>query len=301
MSKPQSTVSVVDSFLEMLSAERGSARNTLDSYRRDLVHFNGFLDGPLAEATTEDIRRYLADIEASGMSRATAARRISALRQFYRFQTAEGLRNDDPTNGIDSPRRSRPLPKILSEGEVDQLLNAARCFPGPEGLRLVALMEMLYATGLRVSELLTLPFPVIQGTADYIIVRGKGGRERMVPMSAPAMLALRAYEAVRPRFLRKAADAKWLFPSRSRGGHLTRQRFSQLMKELADTAELEANKVSPHTLRHAFASHLLANGADLRAVQQMLGHADISTTQIYTHVLQERMKVLVEKHHPLAD
>lgn len=291
----------LEAFLEMLAAERGSAQNTLDSYRRDLVHFAEFLNCPLSRATTEDVRQYLAELDAIGLSRATAARRLSALRQFFRFLCAEGAREDDPTSKVDSPRRSRPLPKILSEEEVDQLLAAARGVGGPEGVRLIALMEMLYATGLRVSELLTLPHPVLQSQSDYIVVKGKGGRERMVPLSPPALAALRAYETVRPRFMRRASDGKWLFPSRSRGGHLTRQRFSQLVKELADAAQIDAAKVSPHTLRHAFASHLLANGADLRSVQQMLGHADISTTQIYTHVLQERMKALVEDHHPLAD
>lgn len=285
----------------MLSAERGAAQNTLDSYRRDLVHFDGYLNCDLSKATTEDIRQYLAELEAGGLSRATAARRLSALRQFFRFLNAEGERSDNPTSKVDSPRRSRPLPKILSQQEVDQLLDAARKVDGPEGVRLVALMEMLYATGLRVSELLMLPYPLHRPQADYIVVRGKGGRERMVPLSPPAVQALADYDEVRTRFLRRATDGKWLFPSRSRGGHLTRQRFSQLVKELADAAQIDASKVSPHTLRHAFASHLLANGADLRAVQQMLGHADISTTQIYTHVLQERMKSLVEDHHPLSD
>lgn len=287
--------------MEMLSAERGAAQNTLDSYRRDLVHFDGHLNCDLSKATTEDIRQYLAELEAAGLSRATAARRLSALRQFFRFLNAEGARTDNPTSKVDSPRRSRPLPKILSQQEVDQLLEAARRVGGPEGVRLVALMEMLYATGLRVSELLTLPYPLQQPKAEYVVVHGKGGRERMVPLSPPAVQALADYDEVRARFLRRASDGKWLFPSRSRGGHLTRQRFSQLVKELAEAAKIDPSKVSPHTLRHAFASHLLANGADLRAVQQMLGHADISTTQIYTHVLQERMKSLVEDHHPLAD
>lgn len=285
----------------MLLAERGAAQNTLDSYRRDLVHFDGYLNSDLSQATTEDIRQYLAELEAVGLSRATAARRLSALRQFFRFLIAEGVREDNPTSKVDSPRRSRPLPKILSQKEVDLLLEAARKVGGPEGVRLVALMEMLYATGLRVSELLMLPYPLNQPEAEYIVVRGKGGRERMVPLSPPAIRALSDYDEVRTRFLRRAADGKWLFPSRSRGGHLTRQRFSQLVKELAEAAQIDPSKVSPHTLRHAFASHLLANGADLRAVQQMLGHADISTTQIYTHVLQERMKSLVEDHHPLSD
>ncbi|MDP6345300.1 MAG: site-specific tyrosine recombinase XerD [Alphaproteobacteria bacterium] len=291
----------VENFIEMLAAERGAAQNTLDSYRRDLAHFGKHLGRPIAEATPECIRDYLAELEARGMAPSTAARRLSALRQFFRFLHAEGLRDDDPSSAIDSPRRTRPLPKVLSQKEVDRLLKAARTYKGAEGVRLVALMELLYATGLRVSELLTLPHPAVQQGRTFIVVRGKGGRERMVPLSEAALKALENYDEVRARFVRRPADAGWLFPSRSKGGHLTRQRFSQLVKELAQVAKIDATKVSPHTLRHAFASHLLANGADLRAVQQMLGHADISTTQIYTHVLQERLQELVEDHHPLAD
>ena len=283
----------------MLSVERGAAANTLDSYRRDLTHFSDFFGADVATAGDEDIRRYLDHLHRAGMAASTAARRLSALRQFYRFLYADGVRQDDPSKAIDSPRRRRPLPKILSEDEVDQLLRAARERPGPEGVRLVALMEVLYATGLRVSELVSLPYPAVHGDQRFLVVRGKGDKDRVVPLGHPALVALTQYDLVRKRFIRRQEDAKWLFPSRSKGGHLTRQRFSQLIKQLSADAGVAPSKVSPHTLRHAFASHLLANGADLRAVQKMLGHADISTTQIYTHVLQERLRSLVETRHPL--
>lgn len=289
----------IEAFVEMLAAERGAALNTLDAYRRDLADFAATLDGAIQTARDEDIRRYLAALAADGKSAATAARRLSAIRQFFRFLYAEGIRTDDPSAQIDAPRRQRPLPKVLSEDQVERLLHAATAAAGAEGKRLVALMEILYATGLRVSELVALPFPALSEGRNYMLVRGKGGRERLVPLSEPAIAALRAYEAVRDRFLKRPGDAKWLFPSRSKGGHLTRQRFTQLLNGLAEAAGIGRNKVSPHTLRHAFATHLLSRGADLRAVQQMLGHADISTTQIYTHVLQERLKNLVEEHHPL--
>jgi len=290
----------IEMFLEMLQAERGAAANTVDSYRRDLELFAEYLGGPIDGAGTENVRGYLGWLEGQGMAISTAARRLSALRQFYRFLFAEGIREDDPTAVVDSPRRARPLPKILSEAEVDRLLIAAREIGGPEGIRLTALMELLYASGLRVTELLSLPHPALREGARVIVVRGKGGRERMVPLSPAAVDALTAYDAVRVHFVRRPADAKWLFPSRARGGHLTRQRFAQLVKELAAAAGVELEKATPHALRHAFASHLLARGADLRAVQQMLGHADISTTQIYTHVLKERLAGLVNEHHPLA-
>ncbi|MFP6748726.1 MAG: site-specific tyrosine recombinase XerD [Alphaproteobacteria bacterium] len=291
----------VDNFLEMLAVERGAAQNTLESYGRDLRHFSEFNGSAIAGAKADDIRSYLAYLEREGMAPSTAARRLSALRQFYRFLHAEGMRSDNPSTAIDSPRRVRPLPKVLTEVEVEHLLTAARTYKGAEGVRLVAMMELLYATGLRVSELLMLPYPAVQSDRAFIVVKGKGGRERMVPLSEPALEALEKYDAVRARFVRRPADAGWLFPSRSKGGHLTRQRFSQLVKELARAAKIDASKVSPHSLRHAFASHLLANGADLRSVQQMLGHADISTTQIYTHILQERLTELVKTAHPLAD
>jgi integrase/recombinase XerD len=292
-----------EAFLEMLSAERGASTNTLAAYRRDLEQFAAFLAGRGAEAASADsqaIRDYLASLAGRGLSAATGARRLSSLRQFYRFLFDEGVRGDDPSAAIDSPRRARPLPKVLSEHEVEGLLDAARTREGPEGIRLVALMEVLYATGLRVSELVGLPLSALAGDPRLLLVRGKGDKERLVPLGEPAKAALATYRETRDRFLPEGESSKWLFPSRGRSGHLTRRRFGQLLKELAVLAGISPAKVSPHVLRHAFASHLLAHGADLRAVQRMLGHADIATTQIYTHVLEERLKSLVRDHHPLA-
>jgi len=300
---------VVEIFLEMMSAERGAAGNTLAAYRRDLEHLTAFLarrERSLWDAVTEDLRAYLAALSRAGMAPTTAARRLSTLRQFYRFLFAEGHRSDEPTAALDGPRRGRPLPKILGEAEVEVLIGAARARRGREGLRLVALLEVLYATGLRISELVALPRAAVARDPRVLIVRGKGGKERMIPLSEPARAAVASYLAAERQAAgsdaarRRALDSKWLFPSRGRGRHLTRQRVAQMLKELAVAAGLDPGKVSPHVLRHAFASHLLDHGADLRAVQKMLGHADISTTQIYTHVLDERLRTLVREHHPLA-
>lgn len=302
----------IDAFLEMLSAERGAARNTLDAYARDLKDFAAFLasrNKEVAGAQTMDIRDYLEGLQTSGLSASTAARRLSAIRQFHGFLYADGIRADDPCSAIEGPRRARPLPKTLTIEEVDALLAAARLVEDGRSqeesvraykrARLVCLMEVLYATGLRVSELVGLPLSAAKGDGRFLTVSGKGGRERLVPLSEAARRAIDDYLPLRVQRLGDSVSP-WLFPSRGRQGHLTRHRFAQLLKDLAIAAKLDPNRVSPHTLRHAFASHLLANGADLRAVQQMLGHADISTTQIYTHVLDDRLKTLVEEHHPLA-
>lgn len=295
-----------DAFLEMLLAERGASANTMAAYRRDLEDAGLFLArgrtgarAMLDDATTEDLRRYLAHLEAAGMAPRTSARRLSALRQFYRFLYADGLRADDPTAILESPRQGRSLPKILTEADVDCLLETAADLPGPEGKRLCALVELCYATGMRVSELVGLPLSSMQRDPDVLIVRGKGDKERMVPLSPPARESVRAYLAERDAFVPEGTSNPFLFPGRG-GRHLTRQRFFQLLKSLASDAKLDPRKVSPHVLRHAFATHLLHHDADLRSVQQMLGHADISTTQIYTHVLDERMRRLVAEHHPLA-
>jgi integrase/recombinase XerD len=293
----------IEAFLEMLVAERGAARNTVEAYRRDLGNFAGFVKqngSDLGAADSGHIRAYLADQEAAGMSPRTAARRLSALRQFFRFQYAEGVRVDDPSAAIDSPRQTRPLPKFLAEADVDALLERAHARTGPEGLRLAALLEILYASGLRVSELVSLPVAAVRRDPRAIIVQGKGGRERLVPLNDTARRAIESYLSVRPRYVKGDDDGPFLFPSRAGSGHLTRHRFGQLLKELAVEAGLDPRKVSPHVLRHAFATHLLNRGADLRSVQRMLGHADISTTQVYTHVLDERLKSLVQEHHPLA-
>jgi integrase/recombinase XerD len=299
-------------FLDMLAAERGAGPNTLAAYRRDLADFVAHLadaGGSIATAGTEDVRNYLGALTRSGMSPATVARRLSAIRQFYRFLYAEGRRKDDPAAVLEGPKRGRALPKTLTLAEVDRLLRVAgETDPlAPPAVRLRAvrlscLVELLYATGLRVSELVALPMSAARHDARVIVVRGKGGKERLVPLNDAAKRAMAAYLAL----LTQSGDlnrggSKWLFPSFGDSGHLTRQHFARELKALAASAGLRAAQVSPHVLRHAFASHLLHNGADLRVVQTLLGHADISTTQIYTHVLEERLKSLVRDLHPLTD
>ena len=287
----------------MLVVERGRARHTIDAYRRDLTDFTRFLGARDMAASTADsdaIRAYMGDL-ASRVTAGTSARRLSCLRQFYKFLFAEGVRQDDPSAAIDRPRLNRPLPKLLSEDEVDALLEAARATGGPAGLRISALVELIYATGLRVSELVGLPLAAVRGDPRLLVVRGKGDKQRLVPVGEVARAAVMAYLEVRDGFLPHATPAPWLFPSRGASGHLTRRRFAQMLDRLAGAAGIESRRVSPHVLRHAFASHLLAHDADLRAVQKMLGHADIATTQIYTHVLEARLKALVRDHHPLGN
>ncbi len=294
----------LDGFLEMLAAERGAAVNTLQSYRGDLRQFHAYLArrGVRPEAATgAHVRGYLRRLADAGITPRTAARRLSALRQFYRYLLGERVREDDPTAVVDSPRQGRPLPRTLSEAEVTALLDAARRHDTPDRRRLVALLEVAYATGLRVSELVGLPLSARAHDERLLLVRGKGGRERLVPLNDAARAALAAYLEVRTRYLVGGASSPWLFPSRAGSGHLTRHRFAQLLKALAVEAGVDPGKVSPHVLRHAFASHLLDHGADLRSLQQMLGHADIATTQIYTHVLGRRLTRLVGRHHPLAE
>lgn len=296
-----------EAFHELLVAERGVSVNTWSAYRRDLEDVAVFLAGRnkdtaravLDDASSDDLRRYLGHLDGQGISAGTAARRLSALRQFYRFLYADGLRADDPTAILESPRQGRPLPKLISEDDVAELLRVAEASRSADGVRLCAMVELCYATGMRVSELVGLPLAAVQRDPEFLIVRGKGNKERMVPLSAPAREAVRKYLAVRTSFLPEGATSPHLFPGRG-GKHLSRQRFFQMLKDLAVKAGLDPRKVSPHVLRHAFATHLLHHDADLRSVQQMLGHADISTTQIYTHVLDERMRRLVTEHHPLA-
>jgi integrase/recombinase XerD len=298
----------VEAFLEMLMAERGAARLTLAAYRNDLADLAGFVAARGQALDTADpaaLHDYLAAAATRRLAPRTVARRLSAMRQFYRFLLSEGARADDPTAGLDAPRLGRPLPKILGEADVERLIAAAAAWPGEEGVRLRCLLELLYATGLRVSELITLPLAAAQRDPRFVLVRGKGGKERLVPLSTPARQALAGYLACRAAFLPRGKPpgnkgARWLFPSRGEAGYLTRQRCGQLLKELAAAAGLDPARLSPHVLRHAFASHLLDHGADLRSVQQMLGHADIATTQIYTHVQSERLRRLVETTHPLA-
>lgn len=295
----------VEAFLEMLSAERGAARNTLEAYARDLRDFASFAarqGREIVSAGAEDLRAYLRSLEAAGLAASTAARRLSSLRQFHKFLYTEGIRVDDPSIGLDGPRPARQLPRTVSEHDVGRLLQTARAdAETPEGIRLHCLIEVLYATGARVSELVALPFAAVTSDPRFLLIRGKGGRERMVPLNGASREAIAIYRDVRERFLPRSDEVSpFLFPSRAQAGHLTRHRFAQLLKDLAARSGLAPDSLSPHTLRHAFASHLLANGADLRSVQKMLGHADISTTQIYTHVLEERLKAIVQTHHPLA-
>jgi integrase/recombinase XerD len=321
--KPNSDQSLMALFLDMLAAERGAGENTLSAYGRDLADFSAYLVAKrhqIASASTDDLRGYLGALDKRGFAATSVARRLSAIRQLYRFLLAEGHRRDDPAAILAGPKRGRTVPKVLSIAEVDRLLAAARAaslapdLTAPERLRaarLNCLIEVLYATGLRVSELVTLPLSAAERQARMLIVRGKGGKERMVPLNEAAKLTMRDYLALLAKASPQAAGQqagkppaakppKWLFPSFGETGHLSRQHFARDLKTLAAASGLRAEQVSPHVLRHAFASHLLHNGADLRVVQTLLGHADISTTQIYTHVLEERLKSLVRDLHPLA-
>ncbi|PRX32683.1 integrase/recombinase XerD [Meinhardsimonia xiamenensis] len=300
----------VEAFLEAQAAEQGAAENTRLAYARDLADFLGWLERRglgLEDAARGDIEAYLVDCEAEGLSRATRARRLSAIRQLYRFAFEEGLRADNPALQIRGPGREKRLPGTLSVAEVEALLGAARRHGRNEAERArnACLMELLYATGMRVSELVGLPVAAARGDPRLLLIRGKGGRERMVPLSPPARAALAEWLALREAGEEAARregkpPSPFLFPSRGKAGHLTRHRFHGLIKELAVAAGISPARVTPHTLRHAFATHLLENGADLRAIQMLLGHADVATTEIYTHVLEARLKELVLEHHPLA-
>ena len=309
---------LIDLYLDMLAAERGAATNTLEAYRRDLSDFSADLGkhgGTIAAANNDAIRAYLGRLSGRGFSAPSVARKLSAIRQLYRFLYAEGNRKDDPAAAIEGPKRGRALPKVLSVSHVDQLLATARAGIEGEGAiserlratRLNCLLEVLYATGMRVSELVALPASAAQRDQRMLIVRGKGNKERLVPLNESAKQAMHDYLALREeagsRLPKKgsAKASKWLFPSFGASGHLTRQHFARDLKALAAATGLKPKQVSPHVLRHAFASHLLQNGADLRSVQTLLGHADISTTQIYTHVLEERLKSLVRDLHPLGE
>ena len=314
----QSDEPLIDLYLDMLAAERGAAANTLEAYRRDLSDFSSVLGDQgkaIATADSDAIRSYLGRLGERGLSAASVARRLSAIRQLYRFLYAEGNRKDDPAAVIEGPKRGRALPKVLSVSHVDQLLGVARRAMQGEGAiserlraaRLACLLEVLYATGMRVSELVALPASAAQRDQRMLIVRGKGNKERLVPLNESAKQAMRDYLALREEAAAELPKkgsvkaSKWLFPSFGASGHLTRQHFARDLKALAAASGLKPKQVSPHVLRHAFASHLLQNGADLRSVQTLLGHADISTTQIYTHVLEERLKSLVRDLHPLGE
>ena len=304
-------------FLDMLAAEQGAGENTLDAYRRDLTDFSEFLTHAgkgFTGVETEALRDYLADLDARGFKSSSVARRLSAMRHLFRFLLNERVRSDDPAAVLSGPKRGRGLPKVLSISDVDRLLARAKALGEvPEASvlqrlrakRLYCLLEVLYATGLRVSELVALPISAARRDARMIVVRGKGNKERLVPLNETSRQAMADYlaavEALKPEKAKGATNSKWLFPSFGESGHLTRQHFARELKELAASSGLAPRLVSPHVLRHAFASHLLHNGADLRIVQTLLGHTDISTTQIYTHVVEERLKSLVRDLHPLAE
>ncbi len=286
----------VESFLEMLAAERGSARNTLLAYGRDLADFQAFAatrGQDVAEADRDTLGAYMQSLHGAGLSARSAARRLSCLRQFHQFLAREGIRPDDPTDLLDAPRLPHALPRLLSEAEVSALLEAAPTLEDPRGATAAAALEILYSTGLRVSELLSLPRAALAASGDILFVRGKGGRERIVPLSDTARTACAALVAA-------AKPSRWLFAGRDPKRALTRQGFDLILRDVCLAAGIDPARVSPHVLRHAFASHMLAHGADLRSLQLLLGHADIGTTQIYTHVLEERLRRLVEAHHPLA-
>jgi integrase/recombinase XerD len=317
MARANQDEALIALFLDMVAAERGGAKNTLDAYARDLEDLSAYLGAhkrDLAKANTDDLRGYLNDLHERGFKASSLARKLSAMRQLFRFLYAERTRADDPAAVLEGPKRARPLPKTLSIADVDRLLGQARAGiddadrPLAERLRiarLTCLLEVLYATGLRVSELVALPVSAARRDQRMLIVRGKGDKERMVPLNDAARRTMTEYLALMAETEKsaktKTAPSKWLFPSFGESGHLTRQHFGRELKNLAVGAGFPAAKVSPHVLRHAFASHLLHNGADLRVVQTLLGHADISTTQIYTHVLEERLKSLVRDLHPLGE
>lgn len=303
---------LVELFLDMLAAERGAGENTLSAYRNDLDDLSAHLRAArvaVIDASTDDLRGFLKSLDERGFKASSLARRLSAVRQLYRFLYAEGKRGDDPAAVLEGPKRARALPKVLSIAEVDNLLTKARAqaedaaLPAAQRLRaarLLCLLEVVYATGLRVSEVVALPASAARRDQRMLVVRGKGGKERLVPLNQAAKRAMAEYLALRAE-AKSDAQSKWLFPSFGEQGHLTRQHFARELKALGAACGIDGARLSPHVLRHAFASHLLHNGADLRVVQTLLGHADISTTQIYTHVLEERLKSLVRDLHPLAE
>ena len=308
MSRAQKQDGLVGLFLDMIAAERGASANTLSAYMRDLDDLLAYLGSRgrgLVNATTDDLRGYLASLSDRGFKASSVARRLSAMRQLFKFLYAENHRGDDPAAVLEGPKRGRALPKVLSIKDVERLLDAARAGMNDESAkpaqrlraaRMLCLLETLYATGLRVSELITLPVTAARTKQAMLVIRGKGGKERLVPLNEAARRAMTDYLKLAGK-----SESKWLFPSFGESGHMTRQHFARELKVIASSCGIAAAKISPHVLRHAFASHLLHNGADLRVVQTLLGHADISTTQIYTHVLEDRLKSLVRDLHPLAD
>jgi integrase/recombinase XerD len=304
MARRPDSAYLIEAFLDMMSAERGAGANTLAAYRRDLVDFAGHLSGngaAPANASRDQVRAFLSGLSTAGLAASTQARKLSALRQFYGFLYGEGVRSDDPTQTIEAPQARRPLPKILSGGDLEKMLQTAAQDQTPEGLRLTLIVEMLYGGGLRVSELAGLTLAAVRTKENFIRITGKGNKERLSPLSPAARAALDAYLAVRDEFVPKTdRNNRYLFASRGEGGYLTRRRFHQLLKALALRCGMDPAKVSPHVLRHAFATHLVEGGADLRSVQTLLGHADIATTQIYTHVARDHLSRVVASAHPLG-
>lgn len=298
----------LEAFLEMQAATRGAARNTIEAYRRDLLDLAVFLKKrgcTLGEAQEGDLTAYLARLSDTGLAASTAQRRLSAIKQFCKFLFAEGVRADDPSSPLDAPKRSRPLPRIVGEGDVDKLLAEAARDASPKGIRFRTLLELAAGSGLRVTELVGLPLAAAPRTGRMLFVRGKGDKERMAPMSHEARAALDTWLAVRPQTLKRDAndrpiESRFLFPSSAKQGHMTRQQFALELKAAALRCGIDPDSLSPHKLRHAFATHLLGRGVDLRSLQTMLGHADIATTQIYTHVVEDRLRQTVEQAHPLA-
>ena len=294
----------IEAFLEMMSAERACASNTLLAYGKDLADAHAFTLArgcTLEQASAPDVEAYFAELSARGLSAATAARRRASVRQFFRFALEEGWRKDDPSRRVDAPKRGRPLPKLLSREEVERLIAAGAALGEAEGARLACMVEVLYAAGLRVSELTSLPLQALARDPAFLMVKGKGGKERLAPLNGSARAAVKTYLAHRATFLPRRDQAnRWLFPSTGSSGRVTPRRVAQLLDAAALRAGLDPARVSPHVLRHAFATHLLEGGADLRAVQTLLGHADIATTQIYTHVTADRLRRTVEAAHPLA-
>ncbi len=294
----------IEAFLEMMSAERACARNTLIAYGKDLADAHAFAlarGRPLEQAALAEVEGYFAELSARGLSAATAARRRASVRQFFRFALEEGWRQDDPSRRVDAPKKGRPLPKLLSRSEVERLIASGSALGEGEGARLACMIEVLYAAGLRISELTALPLQAVVRDPAFLMVRGKGGKDRLAPLNGAARAAVKAWLTHRPAFLPRRDKANpWLFPSTGASGRVTPRRVAQLLDEAAVKAGIDPTRVSPHVLRHAFATHLLEGGADLRVVQTLLGHADIATTQIYTHVTSERLRRTVETAHPLA-
>jgi integrase/recombinase XerD len=303
-----SDLATLETFLEAFMAEKGAAPNTIQSYRKDLEDFLAFLEKKslsLLSLTLPDLQAYLSSLMARGLTSSTRARKVSSLKQFYKFLLTENIIKENPTAFLDAPKKEKNLPKVLEEGEISLLLKTAADNESEEGIRLYCLLEILYATGLRVSELVSLPLKTAEALdlkeeCVTMLVKGKGSKERLVLLSKAALMALSRYLKVRSFFEDEKKQSPWLFPSRSEKGHLTRQRFAQLLKELALNAGLPFARISPHVIRHAFATHLLDHGADLLSIQKLLGHSDISTTEIYTHVAAQKLKGIVFEHHPLS-